>query len=81
MLQWLYMYVARICFIGFRRMLQVFYLDVAYVSVAIYICCKRLFKMFICFRRMMQLFYLDVANVAVAIHICCKRMLQIFYMF
>jgi hypothetical protein len=30
------------CFICFRRMLQVFYLDVAYVGVSIYICCKRM---------------------------------------
>ena len=39
MLQWLYMYVASVCFkffISFRRMLQVFYLDVANVLVAIY---------------------------------------------
>jgi len=39
MFQWLYTYVATIyskCFICFRRMLQVFYLDVAYVAVAIH---------------------------------------------
>ena len=37
MLQWLYTYVARVCskcFIYLRRMLQVFYLDVAYVAMA-----------------------------------------------
>jgi hypothetical protein len=40
MLQWLYTYVASVCFkcfSCFRRMLQVFYLDVAYVAVAIHI--------------------------------------------
>jgi hypothetical protein len=37
MLQWLY-------FSCFRSMLQVFYLDFAYVVVAIYICCKRKFS-------------------------------------
>jgi hypothetical protein len=42
-------YVASVyskCLIYFRRMLQVFYLDVPYISVAIHICCKRLFKIF-----------------------------------
>jgi hypothetical protein len=46
MLQWLYMYVASICFKYFRyfkSMLQVFYLDIAYVVVAIHICCKHMF--------------------------------------
>jgi hypothetical protein len=38
------------CFICFRRMLQVFYLDVAYVAVAIHIYCKCLFQMFHLFR-------------------------------
>ena len=39
MFQWLYTYVASVyskCFISFRRMLQVFYLDAAYVAVAIH---------------------------------------------
>jgi hypothetical protein len=42
-LKWLYTYVASVCskcFNCFRLMLQVFYLDVAYVTVAIHICCK-----------------------------------------
>jgi hypothetical protein len=41
MLQWLYIYVASVCFrcfSCFRSILQVFYLDVAYVAVVIYIC-------------------------------------------
>jgi hypothetical protein len=47
---------------------DMFYLDVAYVSMAIHIGCKHLFKMF-------HLFQTYVAYVAVVIHICCKRML------
>ena len=46
MLHWLYTYVAIVYFkyfSCFKRMLQVFYLDVAYVAVAIPICCKRMF--------------------------------------
>jgi hypothetical protein len=41
-----------------------FYLGVAYVVVAIHICCKYVFQMFL-------LFHLDVAYVAVAIHVYC----------
>jgi hypothetical protein len=46
MLQWLEMYVSNVCFKWFsyfRHILQVFYLDIAYVAVAIHICCKRMF--------------------------------------
>jgi hypothetical protein len=63
MLQWLYMYVASICFkcfIYFRRMLQVFYLDVAYVAVAIHICCKRMLQMF----HLFQTYVAEVLHVA-----------------
>jgi hypothetical protein len=45
----LYTYVANVCFkyfIYFRRMLQMFYLDVGFVSLAMHIGCKLLFKMF-----------------------------------
>jgi hypothetical protein len=48
MLQWLYTYVSSIwskCFTCFRRILQVFYLDVAYVAVVIHICCKCMFHL------------------------------------
>jgi hypothetical protein len=41
MLQWLYMYVASV----FSNV-SAFHLDVAYVAVAIHICCKCLFQMF-----------------------------------
>jgi hypothetical protein len=59
------------CFSYFKRMLQVFYLEVGmlhwlYTYVAS-VC-------FSCFKRMLQVFYLDVAYLAVVIHICCKRM-------
>ena len=46
MLQWLYMYVASVCFkclSCFKYMLQVFYLDIAYVAVAMHVCCKCMF--------------------------------------
>ena len=46
MLQWLYTYAANAhfkCFSCFKRMLQVFYLNIAYVAVAIHVCCKRMF--------------------------------------
>jgi hypothetical protein len=54
--QWLYTYVASVYlkyFIFFKRMLQVFYLDVA---IAIHICCKRMLQMF-------HLFEIHVAEV------------------
>ena len=58
MLQWLCMYVASVCskcFTCFRPMLQVFYLDVAYV---LDIMLQRLFKIF-------HLFQTYVANVLI----------------
>ena len=69
--------VLSICFIccnGYTRMLQVFYLDVAYVAVAIHICCKRLFKKF-------HLFQTYVASVYLGYYICCSgytHMLQVY---
>jgi hypothetical protein len=77
-LQCLYTYVASEYFKGFicfRRMLQVFYLDVAYVLVAIYIYCKHLFKIFHLFYIMLQVFSPDVAyvvNVSPVSEICCR---------
>jgi hypothetical protein len=56
-------------------MLQVFYVDVVYVSVAMYIVASIYSKYFIYFRRMLQMFYMNVAYIAVVIHICCKWML------
>jgi hypothetical protein len=46
MLQWPYTYVASVCFKCFSRfkcMLQVFCLDVTYVTVVIQICCNSMF--------------------------------------
>jgi hypothetical protein len=34
------------CFIRFRCMLQVFYLDIAYVVAALHICCMCMFQIF-----------------------------------
>jgi hypothetical protein len=76
------MHVVSLCF---KRMFQVFYLDVAYVcygSIRMFQACFR------CFRLMLQVFYLDVvkvdldvAYVAMAIHVCFKRIFQVFYLF
>jgi low affinity Fe/Cu permease len=59
-------------------MLQVFHtdvtkvdLDVAYVAIAIYICCKRLFKMF-------QLFQTYVTSVFSLCCICFTHILQVY---
>jgi hypothetical protein len=43
MVLWLYTYVASVCSKYFCSMLQVFYLFVAYIAVAIHICCKIMF--------------------------------------
>jgi hypothetical protein len=60
MLLWLYTYVSNISSV-FRRMLQVFYLDVAYVAnVFVAFVCP---KCFICFGRMLQFFHLSIAKV------------------
>ena len=70
MLQWLYTYVSTVCsncFICFGRMLQVFYLDVAYILQWLQtcfpgvsdVCCK----CFNCFERMLQVFHLYVVKV------------------
>jgi hypothetical protein len=68
MLQWLYTYVASVCFkcfSCFKRILQVFYLDVAYVALALHVCCKYRFKMF-------QLFQTYVASVLSRCCLCCS---------
>jgi hypothetical protein len=74
MLQWLYTCVASVCFkcfSSFKRMLQVFDLDVTYIAVAIYACCKCVFQMFQLLRLDVAWFHLDVAYVAVTIHVYC----------
>jgi hypothetical protein len=50
-------------------MLQVFYLDIAYVVVAIHVCCKFMFQMF-------HLFETYVASVSSGCYICFKHILQ-----
>jgi hypothetical protein len=63
MFQWLYTYVASIYpkyFICFRRMLQVFYLDVTYLAVAMQVCCKRILQMF----HLFQTYVAEVLHVA-----------------
>jgi hypothetical protein len=73
--------ITTVCFSCFKRMLQVFHLDVVYVAVAIRICCKCVFQMFQLFHLVVACFHLDVAYVAVAIHVCCKCMFQMFHLF
>jgi hypothetical protein len=62
------------CFGYFKRMLQVFYLDVAYVAAAIHGCYKCMFQMFQLFQMYVASVLLDVAYVAMVIRICCKSM-------
>ena len=69
MLQWLYKYATSVCFKCFICMLQVFYLDIAYVAVAIDVCCKCMFQMF-------HLFQTFVASVSSGCCICFRHMLQ-----
>ena len=51
-----------------------FYLDVAYVALAIHVCCKCIFQIFQLFQTYVASVVSGVAYAAVAIHICCKRM-------
>jgi hypothetical protein len=53
--------------------------DVAYVTMVVYVCCKRLFLMFyLFFRRMLQVFYLDLQMFS---DICCKYFIRMLHMF
>ena len=52
-------------------MLQLFYLDVAYVALAIHVCCKCMFQIF-------QLFQTYVASVLSGYRICCSVYTHIF---
>jgi hypothetical protein len=66
------------CFMCFRLMFQVFYLNVAnvdmglwniaYVAMATYACCKLFFNCFMCFRHLFQMFHLDVSKVDLVVH-------------
>jgi hypothetical protein len=71
-------HVTTLCFMRFRCMLHMFYLDVAKVDLVLHMLqCLYTYVAsvcFKCFRRMLQVAYLDVAYVALAIHVCCKCM-------
>jgi hypothetical protein len=69
MLQWLYTYASTVCFSCFKRMLQVFYLDVAYIAVAIHVCYKCMYQMF-------HLFQTYVASVLSGCCICFRHTLR-----
>jgi hypothetical protein len=73
MFQLLYTYVASAyskCFICIRHMMQVFYLDVSYVAVAIHICCKRMLQMF----HLFQMYVLEVLHVVILVDAGSKYM-------
>jgi hypothetical protein len=60
----------------FKRMLQVFYLDVAYVALAIHVCCKCMFQMFHLFQTYVaSALYGCCICYSAHTHILCKRML------
>jgi hypothetical protein len=73
-------------------MLQVFYLDVAYVALDIHVCCKYMFQLFqtyvasvlsrccICctsYKRMLQVYVLNVSLVSI---VCCKCFIWMLHM-
>jgi hypothetical protein len=71
----------------FRTYVEVFYLDFAYVALAIHVCWKCMFQMcyaisnayykcFICMLHILQCPYIYVANVCCKCFICFGRMLQ-----
>jgi hypothetical protein len=74
-------HVATVCFMRFRCMLHIFYLDVAKVDLVLHMLqwlyiyissvCSKCFS---CFKCILQVCLFDVAYVALAIHICCKCM-------
>jgi hypothetical protein len=90
MLQWLYTYISSAyskCFICFRRMLQVYHLDVAKVDLNVtYIYAIQVFSYICC-----KCFHLHVAMFAMATHVffkfsivfckCFRCMLQVFQLF
>jgi hypothetical protein len=82
----LYVYVLNVS----KHVLEVFHLDVAYVTVAIHVCCKCVFKCFSCFSWMLHVFiwmlpmlqwlYTYVASVCFKCFTYFRRMLQVFYL-
>jgi hypothetical protein len=78
-----YIYVVIVfskCFGCFYLDVVCFYLDVAYVAVAIHLCCKYMFQIFHLFSDVCYKYFMNVAYVAVVIHICCKCMFQLFHL-
>jgi hypothetical protein len=90
------MYVTSVCFkcfSYFKRMMQVFYLDVAYVTLVVHVCCKYMFQMFQlfktyvvsvlfgCFSAHTQMLQAYVVNVSSVSDVCCSKcfMLQVFH--
>ena len=74
MLQWLYVYVSSVCsncFICFRRILQVFYVDVARVDLDVAYTCMLQAYVSKCFKRILQVFYLDVAKIELNVAYTC----------
>jgi hypothetical protein len=68
----------------FKRMLQVFYLNITYVAVAIRLCCKCMFQMF----HLFQTYVTSVSsrwyiccNVAYVLDICCMCLFKMFHPF
>jgi hypothetical protein len=62
-------------------MLQVFYLDVAYVVLAVHVCCKYMFQIFyfvsnVCCKYFIWILYLlqkYVVNVLLISDVCCNK--------
>jgi dolichyl-phosphate-mannose--protein O-mannosyl transferase len=63
-------------------MFQVFHMDVAYVTVALPACFKRIFQVFHMFQTYVaSISSRDVAYVVMSIHACFKHMFQVFHLF
>jgi hypothetical protein len=80
-LQRLYTYVASVCFNCFKRMLQVFCLNIAYVAAAIHVCCKCMFQVFHLFKTYVASVSSICCNVAYVSYICYKHLFKMFHLF
>jgi hypothetical protein len=58
-----------------------FYLYIAYVAMAIHVCCRCVFQIFQLFHLDVACFHLDISYVVAAIHVCCKCIFQMFLLF
>jgi hypothetical protein len=80
MMLWLYIYVSKY----FRCMFQVFHLDVACVTMAIYECFKRMFRVFQMFQTYVASILFECCKSRSECCICCydyTRMFQVFHLF